>query len=480
MSDFNYKDGRIWMRHGKFQPYKLLLPYGMSDLVDPTGSANPIREPSADNRRETVVTDITRSEPGLITFNLQTRLRATLNYMLGFRTQRPDFQAHLGFCGRPDNFLSSEAAIHFPRCIRGDMNIDRVAIIQGDDSPVNIAVPWSSENMNFIDFAAKFLSARTISESENLNFATFILDDCGEGFDPGDYGYVGGVFSLYGAIVWRTTDKGNTFSNVGSYAFGATESISDGVVIGEPYRHRLIVARGTADGSNPAEVAYADVDDTQTVTFVNVNVGSVDGQYITKLCAVNMGNIYATTNDGQIYKSVNGGVAWTSVKAATSNALNSIKALRDGTVLAVGANNGVFLSLDSGSTWTALSGITGTFTSCEVTPDGTLFVGNSAGELYGSADNGVSWTTLSAQGVTATSITAIESHGSEMIWIAVDTADGGRILRSVDGGTGFYLWKLAIPTNTGLNDINVVDGNFIWVVGNDGFVTLTSSNFIGL
>lgn len=478
MTHYDIQDGRVWTQLKKFEPYKLLLPYGMSSLTDPVGSSNPVREPDAGKRRSQVTVDIIRGNAPLHTFTIETRLRKTLNYMLAMRNRRVRFQAHLGQCGRPDNYAASDIAIHLPRCLRGDLGIDRVAIIDGDDTPINVSVPWTAEGLDIIDFKTEFLSARTISEVENLNFAAFIKDDCGEGYDPGQYGYVGGDDSLYGAVVWRTTDKGGSFSSVG-YPFAASEVISDGFVIGEPYRHRILVARGTTDAGNPAEIAYADVGEDQTVSWVNVDIGTDNGTYVLALAYSDWSNIYASLDTGEIWKSTNGGASWSQIKA-TGNAVNDISALRDGTVLAAGASNSVYISQDYGSTWSALSGLTGTFTACKVTPDGTLFVGSSAGALYGSSDGGVVWNTLSLQGITPTAVQDIQADNDDIIWVVATTADGGRVLRSTDGGAGFYLWTLNIPTNDDLNAIDVIDPNFVWVVGDIGFVTLTNSQVFGV
>jgi hypothetical protein len=121
--------------------------------------------------------------------------------------------------------------------------------------------------------------------------------------------------------------------------------------------------------------------------------------------------------------------------------------------------------------------------SVHMTPDGTIFIGNDAGELYGSYDLGYSWTALGVQGVTPTAIDAIDVWGDSIIWIAVDTAAGGRVLRSMDGGASFRLWSLNIPTNAGINCLATVDPNVVFAggepQGGTAFITRTTSNIIG-
>ena len=127
MSSYSYQDGRIWVQEKKFEPYQLLLPYGMTDITDPVGSLNPVREPDPARRRSTVITDILRGEPGLPGFNLETRLYKTLNYMLRLKKKKPNMQVHLGACGRPDTYNASEIGLGWNTVHRGDLSIDRVA-----------------------------------------------------------------------------------------------------------------------------------------------------------------------------------------------------------------------------------------------------------------------------------------------------------------------------------------------------------------
>jgi hypothetical protein len=147
----------------------------------------------------------------------------------------------------------------------------------------------------------------------------------------------------------------------------------------------------------------------------------------------------------------------------------------------------LYLSKDFGETWDLLTGPTGgagdEVFSTHMTPDGTIFIGNNAGELYGSYDQGYSWISLGIQGVVPTSIDYIDGWGDSIIWIAVNTASGGRVLRSVDGGASFRLWSLNIPTNAGINALATVNPNVVFAggepQGGTAFITRTTSNIIG-
>lgn len=501
MTSYSYGDGRVWLQRKKFEGYELLLPYGLTNVTDPVGGLTPVRESSATKRRTTVITDILRGEPGLPEFQIETRLMHTFNYMLALKDCAVNFQAHLGACDRPDNYYASQIGMHWERSHRGDLQIDRLSKIQGDEAPIAVACPWSAEiGPVVIDFLAEFLSARTIAESEDITALAFLesecFEDCKAQEDAGENGYAvteaaaGSPSNT--ANVWYTEDKGETWSEASAYPFAGGESISDVVLSGTKYNHRIIVARGTADAGAPAEIAYADVTDIGTTAWVNVNVGSVNGQYINKLLLLDSRHIYAITNDGYVYLSSTLGTSWVAKLTTAVNALNDISGLgfgaHAGTIWVVGAANTIYMTEDFGSTWTAKTGPTDgagdAATAVVVTPDGTMIFGNDAGEVYGTYDEANEWHTLAAQGVTPTSVDALGSWGDSIIWMAVNTASGGRVLRSTDGGASFRLWSLNIPANSGLTDLEIVDPNIVYVSGDAhggmGFISRTKSTVLGI
>ena len=498
MAEFSYEDGRVWFQDKKFQPYKLLLPYGMTDVSDPNGSLNAVREAAAGQRRQTVVVDILRGEPGLPGFSLETRLKRTRNYMLGLKTRGVNVQAHLGQCGRPDRYAASDIGLGWEHALRGDLSIDQLSILQGDNAPVGVSVPFNAQVGPLpIDFSVEFLSARTLAEPDGISDIAFIKDACDDAsvqYDPGDNGYAVTdtiVGSPTGdADVWYTSNGGEAWANTSDATpFGAAEDISSVAVLGEKDNHRVIVARGSTDVANPAEIAYADVSTMGTVSWVLVDVGAVSGQFINYMFWLDWGHLYAVTNDGYVYLSTNGGVTWTSKLTTGVVNLTDIGALADGTVWVTGASNTVYFSESFGDSWTIKTGPTdGAGDSNDtvyVSPDGTVFIGNDAGEVYGSYDDGKTWTTLPLQGITATEVKRIRGADDTNIWAVANLSGGeGRVLRSTDGGATFLLWSLNIPTNSGLNALDVIDLNYVYVAGDPqggtAFISKTDPQIIGL
>lgn len=495
---YKFKDGRVWLQSKKFQPYELLLPYGLSGVTDPAGNLNAIREPSRTKRGESVIVDVVRGEPGLPQFQIETRLQKTQNFLFGLKECNSNFQAHLGTCDRPDNYYASSMIFHWERSHRGDMSVERLAIIEGENTAVGMQTPFVAEiGPLLFDLDAQFLSLRTILETEAITGMAFLgsecFEDCRNQEGAGENGYVvtGAQAGSAGNVAntWYTEDYGQTWTALTSNPFAGGSDISDVAVIGTKKDHRIIVSNGTTRASDPAQIAYADVTDMGVVTWVTVDVGAVDGQYITALLALDWRHIYAVTDDGYVYLSADGGASWTAKFTTGAVDFNAIAGLSNGNIWAVGNSELIVHSSDYGTSWTVLTGPTGGVgddcMSVAITPDGTVFVGNNAGELYGSYDDGLEWTALALQGIVPTFIIDIKCWGDSDIWVISDIAGStSKVLRSVDGGASFRLWSLAVPTNAGLNAMAIIDPNIVWVggevQGTYAALTRTQSNLIGL
>lgn len=499
MPTYKHKGGRIWFQRQKFESYKLLLPYGMTDISDPKGTINAIREPSASTRGVSVITDIIRAEADIPGFTIETRLRNTLNYLLGQNCPW-NFQAHLGRCGRADNYFASEFGFHWEEGYKGDVTIDRAALIEGDDAPVGISIPYMTRYPYALDdFLVEFLSARTIVETEAITDMTFFPEecfaDCGRQEDNGENGYLV-TSALAGsptniANVWYTDDKGQSYTEVDAGVFrpfAGGEDISCVVKMGTVANHRVIVSRGTTDAGNPAEIAYADVTTFgETGGWNNVNVGAVDGQYVTYMFWTDWSHLYAVTDNGYVYRSEDGGATWSIALSTAVGQLNDISGLRDGTIWIVGNAGTIYLSRDHAVSWDAQTDPSDgdDLTTCTVTPDGTVFVGDDSGEVYGSYDDALSWSLRPLQGIpNITNIVRIRHAHDSSIWVIVDKIDGtGRAFRSTDGGANFRIWTLNLPVNSGLEALFVSDQNLAWVAGQPqggtAFITRTNPQIIG-
>ena len=178
---------------------------------------------------------------------------------------------------------------------------------------------------------------------------------CKIGFISGD-GATGSPSAT--ADVYYTTNYGQTWAATAANPFAAGEIIAAITVfsVGANTR-RVIVARGTTDASNPAEIAYSDNDGT---TWSQVNVGSTNALYVLGpdgMFALDQSNIWVVTGGGNVHYSEDGGVTWTTQDAgvATSSNLLAVHFADNKVGFAGGASDDVIRTIDGGVSWSAVT-----------------------------------------------------------------------------------------------------------------------------
>jgi poly(3-hydroxybutyrate) depolymerase/ligand-binding sensor domain-containing protein len=199
-------------------------------------------------------------------------------------------------------------------------------------------------------------------------------------------------------------------------------------------------------------------------------------------------NLFAGTNDG-VFLSTNNGTSWTAVNSGLTNMEVSSLAVSTngagGTNLFAGTNDGVFLSTNNGTSWTAVdSGLTNmNVSSLAVSTNGAggtnLFAGTYEGGVFLSTNNGTSWTAAST-GLTFTDVRslAVSPNGAGGTNLFAGTSEGGVFLSTnngtswtaVDSGLTYYgVFSLAVSPN-GAGGTNLFAGT------NGGGVFLSTNN----
>jgi photosystem II stability/assembly factor-like uncharacterized protein len=272
------------------------------------------------------------------------------------------------------------------------------------------------------------------------------------------------------AEVIVTADSGVTWAATATDPFAAGEDVSAVVCFQlNKDTNRIVVARGTADLANPAEIAYSDDSGT---TWTNVNVGTTAGQFAPdndSLFDLDRNNIWMTTNDGYVYKSEDAGESWSVQESGviTANDIFCINFADTNNGFFAGEGNIIARTSDGGQTWSAV-----TAPAAQAADDiialewsGRWWIGYNDGELWFSEDDGTNWTQRTYDGgASQAAINAIdfatELHG----FMVTDTAAPvGTIYHTVDGG---YTWEpLTTTTNSGLNSIVACDPNLAYAVG---------------
>jgi len=472
------RNGRIFVQLEELQSYDLVQCGGLTNWNKPRGAITPIREQSLERVGQEDISAFQRASADMAAFTVRTRLKTIANFMIKLHCQT-NWQVLLKMCGDPTSYYGYAMGVAWQKCPPGDMTGEPLSIIEGDNVPIHMDNPFMAVyGPELIDFTVKFLSRRTLAETgivqDIVMFPEECLEDCGFAAGDGQYGYLVATAQagspVDAANVWFTDDYGDTWALTSTDPFAAAEDISSVVVQGTVTDHRVMVARGSTDAGNPAEIAYADVTTFGQTTWVNVNVGAVNGEYINMLEWPVYNRAFAVTNLGNIYKSTDGGATWANEYDDGDNTeLHDISFTKDGEGWVVGDTDLLLHTTDWGNTWDVVDGPNDgllNLMTCDVDVEEKLIVGDSDGNIYGTVDKAVNWVTTPPQGVTPTSVQRIRSMNYWKWCIVHVAAESGfegnsRVLRSTDGGATWRLWDLEtnIDPNNGLYAIYVVDLN---------------------
>lgn len=159
-------------------------------------------------------------------------------------------------------------------------------------------------------------------------------------------------------------------------------------------------------------------------------------------------NLFAGTAGNGIFLSTNSGTSWTVVNTGLTN--TDVRALTvSGTNLFAGTAGGVFLSTNSGTNWTAINnGLTSTNVyALALSPNGAggmnLFAGT-VGGVFLSTNNGTNWTAVNS-GLTNIFVYALAVSGANLF---AGTTWGGGVFLSTNNGTSWTAVNTGLRTNT--------------------------------
>jgi photosystem II stability/assembly factor-like uncharacterized protein len=284
--------------------------------------------------------------------------------------------------------------------------------------------------------------------------------------------------------------------------FLADEIISSVKVVPVTYdKVRVIVARGSTDAGNPAEIAYADVKPStpDVSAWTTVNIGSTNAEFLAKtgsMVALANGVVLAGTDQGKLHKSIDYGATWSDLNSPTSAQINAIKQAAtivgpiDNSTFAMVANsNAIYTTNDTGGNWTAVTGPSAQAgvdaNDVHAFCDKKLWVGYADGELYNTTDGGDNWTQYvlpkPAGFSTIDNINRVEFASERIGVVAGMATDGssdefGVVWKTIDGGASWEIHQegttYSEASPTGVNDIVMAGFNhYLWVGDEVGSTT---------
>ncbi|MDP3313393.1 glycosyl hydrolase [Lutibacter sp.] len=233
-------------------------------------------------------------------------------------------------------------------------------------------------------------------------------------------------FGATGGGVWKTTDAGNTWSNISDGFFGGSVGA---VSVSESDPNTIYVGNGekTIRGNvSSGDGMWKSVDAGKTWS----NIGLKNSRHIPRVrihpknseivFAAVLGDIYKSSEERGIYKSIDGGKNWKRVLFSNANA-GAIDLIIDPT------NSRILYA----TTWNVRR-----------TPY-SLSSGGDGSSLWKSTDEGESWINISnneglPKGIWGISGVTVSPLNGDIVWALIENKDGG-VYKSIDGGK---TWKL--------------------------------------
>jgi photosystem II stability/assembly factor-like uncharacterized protein len=453
--------------------------HGVDDISQPLGDVTLFFCPDPRASGRFTPAGSFQGEPGLVTTTITGLLKKTRDYLEQMRCPGTVF-VHKVLCDRRDQFKNWDRSIILQTARVTNRTIGGAAARTAADD----AESTQGFDLSAVELLDAFMltgSRQVIANTQNLTAISFCdvvkcADECGPASPGCRYGVVVSESLVGSALmpeVYITLNGGVTWTAAAADPFAAGEDIGAVVCFSiDRSTRRIIVARGSTDAGNPAEIAYSD-DNGATWHLVDLPTG--DGDFVIEsegLFALDQNHIWAVTNAGYICFSDDGGLTWTAqesgVLAATGWNAIEFDEFNPNYGYVVGPSNEIAKTDDGGDSWNAVTGPAGkaavSITALEVRDKNRVWIGYSDGSLWYTEDGGATWLQRTLP-VTATAIDDIEFANDLMGYLIYDYAGPhGGVLRTLDGG---FTWQAVadLPTNAGLTDLHVCDGNNLFVVG---------------
>ncbi len=286
--------------------------------------------------------------------------------------------------------------------------------------------------------------------------------------------------SIAGIIVWRSTNGGTSFTQQTIWSYPNAVGYNHADVHALEYVGTTLYS-GSDGGiyrtSYAAQNTWTNLSTglgirqlyriASSITNANVMAGGAQdngtvvrqsgGNFVDWLGADGMDVIIDPTNhlrmigtsqNGNIYRTTNGGNTYFSLtRPTTGNWITPLAWHPTSSTTAYGGWNAVYKSTNSGTSWTAISPVTGNLDELAVAPSNDQYIYASRGTtLHRTADGGTTWTTYTAP-ATITDI-AVKYNDPTRVWITTISSTQP-VLLSTDAGATFTNISAGLPAIAG-------------------------------
>lgn len=427
--------------------------------------------------RKYKVVQKTKSAPGLTTFTIETKMFKLIDFLENLNCPIPII-AQAVDCAPKNEFWNWTRSLIF-------INADNVQeglsnLVSGGDDENVVMMSFDMEADDMLRVSPLRISRDLdLAETQALN-AIFACDQdicagpCGAANEACNTLYaVGDAVNASASnkgTVWIMSD--DTWTPAAADPFATSEAIIAGTCFAlDRATRRLLVFRGTTDVAHPAEAAYSD---DQGATWVNVNIGNDNGEFVPSphsIFAINQYNIWVGTDSGRIYFSSDGGSSWRVQENAGIHVgrWNWIQMIDERNGYAGGAADIIAVTNDGGQVWSQANatGQGGDITSGGIIDSNTAWVGTDDSEIFFTTDAGVSWT----QRVGWTGSSQVGGKIDDIRFLNnmvgfMSVRDGSNQSQLFMTRTGGYNWEgIVTPTNAGVNAMIPCGLRKVWAVG---------------
>jgi photosystem II stability/assembly factor-like uncharacterized protein len=465
---FTSGEGALWVQRDGPNTIPVYLGcHQLNDVDKPEGDVELIfcPDPSGPNRFETVGS--LQGAAGAITSSVVTDITDEIDELERAKCPFTLF-VHLSERGRRDVFSNFDRTYVYTNVRitnRGKSNLTARTPEDNARSEQTFDISAEAE----LTLKEPSINRQTQADIGNFNDITFCNDEaCRTDRDPATSVCQTG-FAVTDAQAGSPAGQPNVMVTTNGGTWAATSAdpfaTSENIIAVECFQLgrdtiRVVVARGTADGAAPAEIAYSD---DSGATWTTVNVGSTNGEYAParfSLFALDRNLIIFGSHEGRIYKSADACLTWTLIEdqGIHSGAWNAVRFVDDNVGWAVGASNIVARTIDGGTSWAAVTGpnVGAAAISLEVLDRNRAWVGYDDGELYYTIDGGTTWTQRSFTGSGVGQVKDVKFFNDSLGFLLTDNASPvGAVHWTIDGG---FTWStLTTPTNVGLNSLFICD-----------------------
>lgn len=268
--------------------------------------------------------------------------------------------------------------------------------------------------------------------------------------------------------VLKTTNGGANWSTITTATIGTSLNFKD-VYFANPSTGWLLANIGVVLRTTDAGATWSPGNTSSITpggTWDKMHFADATNGYITGVA--NFSVLIAKTNDG--------GATWTNVPFTTSvSAITGIQALGNNSVM-VAADNKVYYSANSGTTWSVSSAITSTSSNL-----GELKAFDFSNAYATNRTNGNSivyrsnlfptWNTSTA-GLSGGGYNNIDAFDNNNVMIS--NLNSGNIFKTNNGGTSWT--QETLPATLLVNDLKYISASAAWIVGSGGTILAYSSS----